>query len=354
MRYIILGIYIFLATFLLIRMKTSKRKSNKENETIISLSKILLYVGAIGFGLFIIASIVLFLTNSTILSFVFLLFSIMGYSLLLAYFNCTITYNETEFTHRNFWGISKTFSYNDITGIYSKKKDVKIFIGKKCIRVDETAVNKDIFIGFVRKQYRKSNNGNAIPIVSPKSDIFKGNIANPGEFIFVYSSIIVFIVVCLVIVTVAETSNSSKEIQSSTVSFAKCNEYKDVLYLYTSDNKEYRIAHYKKVVSDLDGVYELCNGREALDVTYTFHDDEVRPFHWLESITAKDGTIWLSAEVVEEVGNANARLGIILISSIVALMLIFIVASIYIGRNVEKFKPWIVKLFFKSNYVNWQ
>ncbi|MBR5773886.1 MAG: hypothetical protein IKY44_03440, partial [Clostridia bacterium] len=230
----------------------------------------------------------------------------------------------------------------------------KIFIGKRSIRVDETTVGKEKFISFVKKQYRKSHDGNSIPLTKPKSDIFNGNISNPGEFIFAYSLVLGFIFLCIIVCISIGISNSSKEFLNSTESFVRYEVDDNILKLYTNDNKEYRIGNYKDVVADLGGLLRLCNGKEKLDVTYTLHDDDSNPVYRLNSITTKSSTVLLSADEVDALNKSGVRSICIGFGIVIALMLGFFGTSIYVGRNADKLKPWIVKLFFKSSYVNWK
>lgn len=85
-----------------------------------------------------------------------------GIPFIIGYCNCRISYNEECFTVKNFFGVRRTFTYEQITAI-SMRKDSTIYIGKYKVRIDELAVGGTEFLTFIEKNYRKRHRGKSIP-----------------------------------------------------------------------------------------------------------------------------------------------------------------------------------------------
>ena len=120
-------------------------------------------------------------------------FVLLGIVLMLRYLVWRITYNETEFTVRNIFGISHTYRYSQITARESGVQVNKLWIGKKKIELETWSEEALRFYLFARDQYEKlAGDPEGIPEDWPKNDIFRGNIEG-GMLIF----IIEVIVLCL-------------------------------------------------------------------------------------------------------------------------------------------------------------
>ena len=120
-------------------------------------------------------------------------FVLLGIVLMLRYLAWRITYNETEFTVRNIFGISHTYRYSQITARESGVQVNKLWIGKKKIELEAWSEEALRFYLFARDQYEKlAGDPEGIPEDWPKNDIFRGNIEG-GMLIF----IIEVIVLCL-------------------------------------------------------------------------------------------------------------------------------------------------------------
>jgi len=131
-------------------------------------------------------------------SIVFIIFIILSVSLILTYINWRIYYNNKEFTVRNTLGISRTYRYDQITGI-RYDKDVALYCGKKKIMIDIVTANRVQFLRHCNRQYKKHTGSNGwIPYAEPKNDIFKGNIDGGIFVIIIYIFMIIFLTFALV------------------------------------------------------------------------------------------------------------------------------------------------------------
>ena len=97
---------------------------------------------------------------------IFSILALLGIFLIIGYFNQRIYYSADKFVSSNLWGVKRTYSYGDISGImgYGRNTDVKIYIGDKKIAIDRMAVGKKEFIEFALKRHRELKHKN-IPLL---------------------------------------------------------------------------------------------------------------------------------------------------------------------------------------------
>lgn len=328
-------------------------KPVKPNRQKVVLSKFLLILGIIASGTVLITTILmLFSGESVTMILMFNILSLLGYSLIIAYFNCRITYNETNFTAKNFWGVKRTYTYNDITGIDEKSKDVKVYMGKRIVKIDSFSVGKKEFLCHAKKQYRQLNNGKYIPIVAPKSDILKGNIERGGEHVFLGIMMILIPIGMLVFYAIESRPNTADDLEHTTLSFERYEIQNDTLLLYERGNPMYySIPAYKILLPDADKFLELCDDGTTFDVGYVISKYADNTQYELESIVGKDKTVFLTTEAVHDYVFKDSWKFYMIFGGFLVLFIVFLVMSIYVGRNVEKFSPRFVKMFFKEEVV---
>ena len=264
---------------------------------------------------------------------IFSILALLGIFLIIGYFNQRIYYSADKFVSSNLWGVKRTYSYGDISGImgYGRNTDVKIYIGDKKIAIDRMAVGKKEFIEFALKRHRELKHKN-IPLLraAKKKDLFNGNIANPGEFIAVYIIIAIGAALLFGIMLFVEFSPQTPEtdLRYSTVAFNSCEVYGDELWLRTGGDMDYKIAHYDEVLPD---DYRVYYARGAANEMFVMQEKEceVRARHTKEE---------------------RPKI-IALFSALMLFLLSFIPGSIYAGRHADTLNPKIVRIFFKPDYI---
>ena len=98
------------------------------------------------------AFIVAILDGDILLSILFVALSLLGTTLIVAFVNCRITYDENEFTAKNFFGIKRTFKYEQVTAIKVRTHETFIYVGKHRVMVDELSKGGAEFIALVREK----------------------------------------------------------------------------------------------------------------------------------------------------------------------------------------------------------
>jgi hypothetical protein len=280
----------------------------------------------------------------------------LGASLIIAYCNCRIQYGETTFISKNFWGIKSEYTYAEITAIRGKDRDVKVYLGKHRVRIDQLAVGKNEFLSFAKKQYRKLHNGNPIPAANAKSDffssIFNGNVEEPGGFIIVYSLITVLCLGMTIFCLISAARSDNVEVLHQSLVFSRYEIQEKSLYVYVDAAPlRYQIPSYKKLLNNAERFLTKCDAEETFYVGYSDKSEARTPRYEVYSIVGEDGTVYLTAEAVLEDINFN------LIGISWACGILFILngalfaGTVYVGRHPERFSPRVIRLFFKPGYI---
>lgn len=202
MRYF-LGILSTLLLFLVVWgvLALLRRPREAKDQTVVW-SKGMLVIGLLGCGLGLLLALWGFLDNGPLGVIALCLGAsfLLGGDIILGYFNCRVAYREEGFTVRNFWGVKRAYTYDQITGIQgtSKSRTIRLHVGGKVVKLEDFTVRREQFLAFAKKQYRKGHNGEAIPVLPPKKDLFNGNVENPEEQIAVFLVVaVVFLAVLL-------------------------------------------------------------------------------------------------------------------------------------------------------------
>ena len=143
-------------TYLLQPKKAEKGK--------VHLPKFFMILGAISSIAFLIpVFITIFLAEPIWVPIVFLIVSLIGAIFIIAFFNCRISYDEKGFIYKNFFGIKRNFTYDQITAIKEGVEESYIYIGKNRVMVTGLSVGEVEFINFVKEKYKALHNGQNIP-----------------------------------------------------------------------------------------------------------------------------------------------------------------------------------------------
>lgn len=353
MQYIAVVLTSVISTFLIKWLLILMRRPVSAKEQTVTLPKLFPIIGTIASVVFmVVAGIALFLNESTALFIIFIVISICGAALIAAYCNCRIIYDESTFTSKSFFGCKHTYTYDQITAIQDKSADIKIYIGKRVVRIDELAVGKYEFLAFANIQYQKLNNGKSIPSRALKTDIFNGNVERPGEFVFAYIVISLFCIGMIVLCAIISVPRTADDLEYASLAFERYEiQDKDLLLYAKDDPKYYIIPEYEALLSDANEFISLCNSGEIFDVGFVVYDKADVPHYAPESIKKSDGTVCLSMEAVHDYQRGNSLVYCLLLVGFAVVCFAYIAVSIYVGRNPEKFSRRFIRLFFKDGYI---
>ncbi len=329
-------------------------KNKKPKKRIVHLSEFLLIIGIIGTLPFLILSVILLFSDELrVFSIVFFIFSLLGGSMIIGFINCRIYYDDDGFTHKNFFGIKRKYTYDRVTAIKENLHEKILYVGKRRVMIDEFAVGGREFITLVKKKYHTMHDRKSLPrIYKSKFDIFNGNINDSTGIIFAY----IFVSVCLVglvafvLYLTLVPINILSEISEEQVNFISCEAMRDEVVLKSEDNQIYKIR-FTDGTFDTQAVEAVCNGEKNVTVYSEYiHSKYEESFNSIMAIEY-NGNYVLSFDDtkelhIQEYWVLNIIMGLILLSWIW-----FVVMSIMVGRNPKKFKKRFVNLFFKDEQV---
>lgn len=330
-----------------------RRKKENESNTVV-LPKLPLIVGIIcAVTCLVPAVIVLFLEmeDAIILSAFLAAFSLLGVALIIAYINCRIVYGEDEFTYKTFFGIKKTVRYEDLTAFQGFKKDVKLFVGKRVIRIDELAINKSKFISFARVQYRKKHNGKALPKLD-KKDLFNNHVENPGEFILVFVLVGALLLGVTAFMFVLGIPTDKSKFEEKTITVEKYEILEQTLLMYDNSDNTYSVSQYASIVENANEFINALNSKPELTLLVRYDDNDDEPRYTVSAIEQEGAKQYLSYEAwcQGEWELALSITGILLIVNLIYIS--FVCLTIYVGRNPHKFSDKVLHLFFKPGYIH--
>ena len=329
------------------------QKPRKGKEGLVILPKFLAIIGAAGSLFFLILAAVFYWKGEGLGGIlVFLFFSALSGSLILAYFNCRITYDETGFWAKNFLGIKRHFTYDQITGIRRGVQETHLYVGKHHYMVDKLSVGGSEFLIFANSRYRTMHNNRPIPeIHRAKVDLFRGNIRNPGNFLFAYilmgSCCIGFLIFLICTAFLPSTPENTVE---QALYFSSCRIEDRNIVLISSNPEEYRISFFDEE-TDLQGIRAVCDGQTPLTVYSKRMDpDDGEPWYSVRAILSRDKTI-LSFDEADRL-RRQEYWPLPLFGFVFCLLwAAYVIGSIVVGRNPKKYSKRTVRLFFKDDYV---
>ena len=90
-------------------------------------------------------------------------FSLIGQIFLLAYVNCRISYDERGITCRNLFGVTKYYTYDQVTALERTEQEDCVYLGNARISVTCYQTGREQFINYVCSKYRELHDGQSIP-----------------------------------------------------------------------------------------------------------------------------------------------------------------------------------------------
>ena len=331
-----------------------KEEIHAPSEGAVVHSKLVLIVGIIGTLFFGFCAVAAFLSEGFgYVAVIFIAFTVMCAALIVAYLNQKITYNPDDFVVTGFFGKKRSYSYRDATAFLNDGKNIKLFIGKRKITLDESFVGRKEFINFVRRQYRKYNNDEALPQKRAGAhDIFKGNIADSNGVIFGYVLGFVFIVGLTIFASVIAKPFSADELEYKELRFDSCAVEDKTLSLHINgDDMPYEVPEYEKTMARFEEFTSAYRDGKAFYVGYKAYPDADDPYYCAATIEGSDGTVYLSLDESNEYQKKNKAQIMMLFGGILLFWIFWSIATVYVGRNAEKFSLRFLRLFFKKSYI---
>lgn len=329
---------------------TIKQPSSYEKGTV-RLSKIPAFIGLVCGMLFLIPSVVCaFEKDSDVYaSIVFLAFSLLAAVLVVSYINTRITYDDTSFTYRGFFGNESRYDYFEITSLDVNVQDVTMRVGRKRISVDFLSYNYADFLAKANKGYRRYHN-KGIPPRDKKKDIFRGNIRGSDEIVlgYIIGTVVIFaLCIFLCVLPFVEDDETTTDLREATFISYRCED--DDLRFVATDGFEYELRNYDGS-TDIASVIKLCETGDTVSV----YCKEVNPkngdnYYNIKAIKLGDETI-LSFDEINRLNRNSNMFGIPFAIGFFIFWAITVIMTVIVGRNPKKYKK-LAPLFFNRRYI---
>ena len=331
------------------------RKPKEPKGNTVTLPALMAVIGAVGMIVFAVLALLSYEAEGLPTFVVLMLFELLSVSLVMAYCNCRISYDETSFTVKNFWGITRTYTYDDITW-RKGTRDVTLYVGGHVVRIDELSVGKTEFLCFSEARYRKTHGGRAIPMKSPDGkrsfDLFNGNVENPYEFIIVFGVMLVLVLFMFGFLAYEALPVKAEELTHTTIRVEGYEVVEENLYLYAEGEElPFRIRGYATALEHPDAFLRQCE-EQSFSVGYISYENADEPYHSLHYVMDESGADCLTMEAAYKEHLKYMKDIAMLMCGMALVMILFIVGSICVGRHPERFSPWFIRLFFKEGYIN--
>lgn len=337
------------------RMKEEKGQLGK-----VTLPKGMFGLGIVTVTLFAVLGIVfLFSDGGWVGSIIMFVIALLSSSLIIAYVNQRITYDNDTFTQRTFFGTVRTFSYADITGIRNRDGigDIRLFVGKHKVFIDQTAVGRMEFLYHAKKRYTELNDGARIPDAEKPSkpskagSLFRGNVSNTGEWLLLF-----ILVGCCVLGISALMCVTGWPQEVDVTALTECRP--DISEAYAEDGtlvlkdingKVYQLRRYEKAVADVDNLERHIRNRSALilRVAPTSTDQ----LYNIAYIASTGGTVYVTPEDINRAEQESFTVTVVFCLVLCVAWAAFVIFVIYVGRNPKKFNPKLVNKLFKPGTI---
>lgn len=152
MEYIIRGLSFFIMPIIVSGVLAFLRQLKKAERGKVYLPKIFVILGLITSTIFFIPTIITAFSDEPIwIPILFFILSLLGTCFIIAFVNCRVSYDEDGFVAKNFFGIKRKFTYDQVTAIKENMHEDYIYLGKRKVMIDEVSVGGIEFIAYVRK-----------------------------------------------------------------------------------------------------------------------------------------------------------------------------------------------------------
>ena len=341
-----------LATVLLIKGLAALPRQ-KEKPNTVELPRWMLILGLAGGLPTLAASLLLLFRGERVGSIVCLCLALLSGALALAYCNCRIFYDKEGFSSKSFLGITRRFSYDDIICTQGKDRDLKVYVGKRVVRLDAMAVGKESFLACAKKSYRSNHNGKCFPTrpgAQARGDLFRGNLDDADGFIAVY---VVMPILALLLVSILVWANrpGRAEWERTTATFSSWQVYRDDVLLREPEFPGiYRLD--RDDLSDKEALLDALDRGECFDLYYSSYSGKKKePNRVIRSLEDGSGEVFVSYEDGQRSERNSWLTFAVVMEGLAMVWLLFSAVAIYVGRHPERFPQGFVYLFFQKDYV---
>lgn len=267
---------------------------------------------------------------------------IMCDSMMLAYLNCVIQYDDRGFLAKNFWGVRWECSYAEVECI-RYGRDKKICFQGHSISIDEISCGGDEFIAALDKGHKRAT-GKWVASYKRKWDPMNGNVDHPWFYFILWVCLGLFCLAVPVMLFVSMTDETDPaDIVLQDVQFYKYHMRKGELCLYVEgEEAPYKINCYKHYGDALPSPEKLCSGEK-----YVIGTEGDR--NYIKVLTGVEGIQYITPEIERQVYRDSQRGAVWFLLGASVAGVFFCYMGIAVGRNPYRYSPKIRRMFYKDS-----
>ena len=350
--FIVRGFSLLLTAVILSGVFAFLRRPRQAKAGKVFLPRTFAVLGVIGTAVFLIPAVIATFSDEPLwLSIILLLFSLFCSSLIIAYINCRITYDDQGFVAKSFFGIKRAFTYDQITGIKENKHETFLYMGKRKVMVDAFGLGGKAFLSLAKKKYRTMHDGKNIPNALKGWDIFNGNVESPVGFIVIY--LLITVVLVAVLVPTIVFGFCLPHTEDNTTAHSVCFEEGYISngdIVLQADGRLYKIL-FVDSHTPADAIWAICDGETVVTAYCTDANAAEEDGFFRVHAIVDNNTCVLSFEETERLHRENYTLGVVVIGGLLLVWIFFAVCTVMIGRNPQKFSKRVRRIFFKPGYL---
>ena len=356
MEYVVRALSFLLIPFVVSGVLAFLHRSQKSEEGKVRLPKAFALIGGIGTALCAVPILITAFSDPEeqgVVAVIWFFLALLPASLVVGYFNCRIEYDEDGFTAKNFFGIKRRFTYDEVTGAAEELHQTYLYLGTRHVMVDGLAVGGDEFLYFVAEKYwTLRDSKKRLNYVLPKvrrRDVFKGHIDGAAGFLFVYAlGFAVFLMIALLCTYMLCTfqRHTAENTTARWETLHSCREEGEELVLTSVSDRVYRVKGIRG--EDAAAIAAVCDGKTALGV-YFFREDGQK-YDTAVAIARGDGFL-LDFGAANNRARAEMFPVLYFLYGMLVLWCVYVGFAIVVGRNPRKYKRIITKFFFREDHV---
>lgn len=268
-------------------------------------------------------------------------------SLMIAYRNCVIRYDENGFTARNFLGIRRSCGFGDVEGVRTGR-DIRVYFGGHWVQIDESSCGKKEFMKALKKGYireRKKLLPQA-PSFKRRWDPMNGHLDHPWFYFLLW---IVMAAFCLAIPGMAiyavTAGPVTEPLNLREVIFTRWEQEGQTVRFYISgEETPYTVEHYGYYNPELPAPQTFCGSTCRLGT-----EEERRHVLFLAS---EDGTEYITPERERQAYRDSQYPAVWIMCILCSACAVFCVFGILVARHPERYSKKFRRLFYQDGYLH--